>query len=415
MNRLLTLLLLPLCLNAQDATVRTWTNQQGRSIKASLVEVSGVNVVLLLENGSRSTVPVAGLSKSDQIYIQAMHGGPAPAVGGTKAAKAALPLPAAPTGPLVWPAAIAVNPKAVNITQGLQNEAERKYHYQSGSFGFIANAPLTGTVMKEVAADFELVRTTFAAFPWGWHPKPEEGTLFKVYLTETEDDFVAIGGTDGSAAGSKDDYVFVKFSALGLKKVGAKYAYDARQKAEGQVVGMTARLMIGDMRNLLQPWAALGMEKFLRTVAYHNGALTFTNLESALKAEIKNDLAAGAKLDLKSLVETMQSPGSAQRSNVKQIRVQNYFNGMLLVYYFGFLDGSNAGLHQYFREVAQEAMAWRAYRETNGKSGRPEDRSKSSEDIALAFQEKLLAGRDITKLAAEMAAKFKAIGIKFDN
>jgi hypothetical protein len=100
---------------------------------------------------------------------------------------------------------------------------------------------------------------------------------------------------------------------------------------------------------------------------------------------------------------------------VKQIRVQNYFNGMLLVYYFGFLDGSNAGLHQYFREVAQEAMAWRAYRETNGKSGRPEDRSKSSEDIALAFQEKLLAGRDITKLAAEMAAKFKAIGIKFDN
>ena len=61
----------------------------------------------------------------------------------------------------------------------------------------------------------------------------------------------------------------------------------------------------------------------LRTVAYHNGGFQFSGLELRLKAEIKNDLEAGAKLDLKSLVDTLKSPWSAQRSNVKQIRVRD--------------------------------------------------------------------------------------------
>jgi len=60
-------------------------------------------------------------------------------------------------------------------------------------------------------------------------------------------------------------------------------------------------------------------------------------------------------------------------------------------------------------------MAWRAYRETDGKSGRPQDRSKSPEDIALGFLEKLIVGRDDKKLATDFSAGFRAIGIKFEN
>lgn len=398
-------------LQAQAPELRVWTNQQGRTVKAAFVEMQGANVVIQLENGTRTQVPVNTLAKSDQGYLQAMHGAKIPSPPGLTPATKTPVMP----GALAWPGTIAVSPKAIVVTPGQQDDVGRNYHYQTGTFGFIAKAPLAGTVMKEVAADFELTRALFSSLPWNWHPKPEQGTLFKIYLTETEEDFVSLGGTDGSAAGSQDDYAFIKFSAIGLKKVGAKYAFDARQKTEGQVVGMTTRLLIGDMRNLLQPWAALGLEKFLRTVAYHNGGFQFSGLESRLKAEIKNDLDLGAKLDLKSLVETFRSPWSAQRSNVKQIRVQNYLNGMLLVYYFGYFENQGAALHEYFRLVAEEATAWRVYRETDGKSGRPQDRSKTSEDIALGFLDRLLAGRDDVRLSADIASGFRTIGIKFEG
>jgi hypothetical protein len=399
----LLLALLP-CLHVQSAEMRVWTNQQGRTVKAAFVEMRGTMVVLLLENGTQTQVPMGTLAGSDQIYLQTMHGAAEPGKPGVTPAVA-----------LTWPSAVTVDPKSLVIVQGEQDEAGRNYHYQCGPFEFIAKAPLAGTVMKEVGADFELTRSVFAALPWGWHPKPPQGPFFKIYLTETDEDFILLGGIEGSAAGSQDDYAFVKFSAIGLKKVGAKYAYDARQRVEGQVVGMTTRLLIGDMRNLLQPWAALGMEKLLRTVAYHNGSISFTGLASRLKAEVKNDLASGAKLDLKGLVEMVRSPWSEQRNNARQLRVQNYLNSVLLVYYFGFLEGQGAGLHQYFRDVSEEAMAWREYRETGGKSGRPQYRGKTSEEIALIFLDKLLAGRDDVKLAADLAAGFGGMGIKFEK
>lgn len=393
-------------LQAQSNEPRVWTNQQGRTVKAAFVEMQGANVVLLLENGVKTLVPMSTLAKSDQTYLQAMYGKVVPSVATS---------PVAPMGPLIWPGVLKVDPKVMVVTEGLQDEAGRNFHYQTGSFGFIAKAPLTPAVMREVAADFELTRLAIVSMPWSWHPKPKEGELFKVYLTETNEDYIQLGGDDNSAAGSKDDYVFVKFSSMGLKKVGPRYAYDSRQKAEGLVVGMTARLILGDIRGYIYPWASLGMEKFLRTVAYHNGGYNFTNPESALKAALKNDLAAGAKLSLKSLVIQCQTPASKQQNNAVQLRYQNYMEGMLLVYYFGFLEKQGTGLHAYFRDAAQEALAWRAYRETDGKSGRPPSTGSNREEMAKQHLDKLLAGRDDAKLAADFAAGFKSIGIKFED
>ena len=54
-----------------------------------------------------------------------------------------------------WPAVITINPKALNILEGRQEPDKRQFHYRSGSFQFVAYAPLTGTVMKEVVTDFE--------------------------------------------------------------------------------------------------------------------------------------------------------------------------------------------------------------------------------------------------------------------
>ncbi|HYF33798.1 MAG TPA: hypothetical protein VD994_00800, partial [Prosthecobacter sp.] len=262
---------------AQAASeMRQWTNQQGRAIQAALVRVDGENVVLRLANGTESTVPLANLSQADQAYARVKKtGGAGPVTGGG--------------GALAWPKeVITVDPKTIVVTPGEQNEKARQYHYRSGTFEFIANAPLAGTVMSEVASDFELLRTAFTRLPWGWEPAPREGSHFQIYLTETEEDFIAMGGDERSASGSKNDKNFIRFSAMGLKKVGAKYQYDARQKEPGRAAGMTVRVMAWDFRGRMAPWVLSGLETFMRQLAYQsNGTVKFADLETDLKRYLK--------------------------------------------------------------------------------------------------------------------------------
>ncbi len=160
MKRLLLTCLLPLSLLAQTApqAARLWTNQQGRSVKAPLVEVSGVNVVIQLENGTKSTVHVGTLSKPDQDYLQKFQASKPTAGGAT---------PAMTSGPLVWPQGIlSIDPKTIEVISGVQDAAARQYHYQAGMFDFTSSAPLAKSVMSEVAADFLLTYKAATLMPW---------------------------------------------------------------------------------------------------------------------------------------------------------------------------------------------------------------------------------------------------------
>lgn len=316
-----------------------------------------------------------------------------------------------------WPAVITINPKALNILEGRQEPDKRQFHYRSGSFQFVAYAPLTGTVMKEVATDFELMEALFDQMPWGWQPKPKEGAHFRVFLTETMDDFIALGGNDSSSGGSKDDYIFTKFSSLGLKKVGPRYAFDAREKNEGDIIGLTFRQLMGEMRSLTYPWAALGMEELTRKVAYHRGTLRFTNLEKPLKERIAEQMKLGVKVEADQLITALHTPWKDLRGDVVALRRQNYLNGLLLVYYFGFLEGDGRGIpfHDYFRAIAKESLAWRAFRDSEGKSIRPRPQDSGSyPEWALIHQNALLRGRSDAQLRAELVAAFRRINVKLE-
>jgi hypothetical protein len=321
-----------------------------------------------------------------------------------------------PSGPMVWPGPLAVNPKAVVVTQGQQDAANRKFHYQTGSFGFICNAPLAGSVMQEVAADFELTRAALVAMPWGWQPKPKEGTLFKIYLTETDADYIALGGSDSTSAGSKDDYIFLKFSAMGLKKVGPRYAFDSKQKEEGQVINMTSFLLLGEITSYVHPWANLGIGRLMRDVAYHRGVIRFNGLEPAMRALLKDEASKGVNVDLQRLITYMRTQWSQRRTDVRQIRMENNLDGLLLVYYFGFMDGdgSGAGLHAYYADAVREALDLRAYKDTSGASERPVSSLRREEETVERLNQFILKGRDDATLAAEMAAKFRGLGVKLN-
>lgn len=396
MKRLFLLLLFPLCLGAQAPTVRVWTNQQGRTVTASLVNATGTDVVIQLENGSQSTVPLKTLSQADQDYIAKLQA-PAVVAGGAPVLDMA-------NLPLEWPKdAITVDPKTLAVTAGLQDAAARRYHYTAGTFEFICTAPLAGTVMSEVAADFELVKRAFQRMPWGFDPKPAKSPFFQIYLTETDTDYIALGGDDRSASTtSADGKSLVRFRTLGLKKVGERYQFDARQKEPGQVTNMVAHVMTDSHARIFYPWSRLALEQFIRNIAYqNNGSLKFTELDSALKKEIKFRATAKAVINLPRMLKYMRQTWLEPSQGVVQIQHEQRLDAQLLMYFFGYLDGEGkgAGWHQYCRDVFKEPQV---------------ERNSDNYAKGLNLLNQLIGNRDDARLAAEMTEKFKAIGIKLD-
>lgn len=393
----LCLFLVGSALYGQAGGSRTWTDQQGRTVRAALVALSGDMVLLQLETGARSAVPVASLSTADQTYIQQLNLDTAPT------ARQVMPPTPAPMGPLEWPKeVITVDPKSIGVTSGMQNTPERRFHYLSGSFEFIAFAPLAGTVMTEVATDFELVRSAMIRLPWGWDSKPKEGVRFKIYLTETQEDYIGMGGDDKTSGyTNKAGQSFLKFTTIGLKKVGSRYAFDAREKEPGRVVGLTVRELIWQKRPLMYPWAALGLENLMQHLAYQsNGTIRFNNLETNLKKAVKERLTPEVALDIPRMLRRLKQGWNQSRGDSSQFLHEDHLDSMLLIYYFGFLEGNGNGaaLHAYLREVGHAAST-RNFR--------------SSFEKGSQLMDELLAGRDDAVLAADMAEKFRAIGIKF--
>ena len=302
MKRLLTLLLLPLCLNAQDATVRTWTNQQGRTVRASLLEVSGVNVVIQLENGTKSTVHLGTLSRADQDYIE-----------NQKAAKSASPSggAAAASGAMTWPKEVfSIDPKTLVVTEGVQDKVGRQFHYQIGQFEFISSAQLAKSVMSEVAADFLLTHQVATQMPWGWEPKPREGTHFKILMAETKDDYVKLfGGNDTTNSTTVNGNSLLQFSVIGLKQVGPRYQFDTKRKDPGGVTFITAYGMFYDLRAMMFHWTRYAYPHVISKFCYQdNGSIRFTDLESSLKKYVKlytEDYKV--EMDLARMIKTMRS------------------------------------------------------------------------------------------------------------
>lgn len=384
--------------------VRRWTNQQGQSVHAAFGGVTEGKVALKLQNGTVSYVALEILSKADQDYVQSFQD-----KAGSVPGNVASTLPK--NAVLNWPPGIlSVDPKTVNVVPGEQKAAERKYHYRTDAFEFIANAPLAGSVVSEIAADFELVRSAFTRMPWGWEPKPLANSHFQIYLTETDDDYFAMGGDDRSSASSKNDKTFIKFRALGLKKVGSRYQYDSRLMEPGRVTSLTTRVMLWDVRMMLLPWSLNGMENFMRHIAYqNNGTMKFQDLEGALKKEIKIQVGYGAQLNLPGMLRYLREDWNTRsNASVSKIQLQYKLDSMLLLYYFGYLDGDGTGtaLHRYYSG---------AFLGTPDGAGRISigGRSRNPYTIGKELLDELLAGRDDAALTAEMDTKFQSIGLKF--
>jgi hypothetical protein len=373
---------------------------QGRTIKAALANVEGENIVLKLENGSTVNVPLAKLSNPDRAFVK------------NWSAKSGKPDPTVAAKPMIWPQSVSVTGKELQIVTGEQNAAAGRFVYESGSFQFTSNAALSGNVAREMATDFELVSAFFVQMPWGYQAKPGGGRgFFSISLFETSAQYTAAGGTDNTSWYYTSKGLLTKFETLGLKRVGDRFAFDNRMTRPGSMIGGITRLVMSEMHSSMNPWAAMGLEEFLEYCAYRNSSFDLARPERGLKARIEQTRANGAVTDPMRMVTFMKTSWREKRDEVLEIRRQNFLDGMLLVYFFGYLDGDGKGtrLHRFYRELAQRTMAWRETRESGGT--RPPPPGNAAE-YPNELNKLVMDGRSEEQLRQEVIARYKEIGVK---
>ena len=172
------------------------------------------------------------------------------------------------------------------------------------------------------------------------------------------------------------------------------------------------------MRDLALPWSAMGLERFLEDVVYRNGAFQFAKPERGLKELIAENERRKITPNVDDMIKFLHGTWEEDRGReVVEIRQRNYFNGAMLIYYFGYMDGDGSGarLHRYFQAMARDATAWRNYlaarKAGNTSVPNPRPNSKFS-DWAMDLNKHIIDNRTDEKLKEDMVAKFKAIGIK---
>lgn len=417
-------MMLPACLTAQVTTgeMRVWVSQEGTTVKAQLLDVTGTDAHIKTEAGGVIKVAMSRLSAVDQKYIRTWMsdnnrlpempiavvttetrttGGPANANSANVS--------------LVWPTIVQIDTKNLVIETGEQLPAQRRFVYRCGPFQFTSQAPLADSVMRDVASDFELTYNLFKTLPWGWVPiPPNNDNYYFAELYETQEDYIAAGGGDNSSGFSKGNLFATKFATLGLKKVGGKYAQDAKQKDNGAIISLISRLVMADMRNYCSAWSCMGIEEMLEHAVYRGGTFDFTRTEQQIKERISNVTKRDTvKTDVPRMVKFFRSSWDDYRSDAVDIRRQNYLDGMLLVYFFGYLDGDGKGtkLHEYYRAASQEAMGWQKYRETRAEADRPSGNGNFKE-FSERLMQTLAAGRSDEELIRQITDKYRGIGIK---
>lgn len=414
------------------AAPRSWTDVSGRKVEAEFAGMQGDSVLLKLANGQTVPFPMARLSAADQAFAktQTSAAAPPPAKAtATPADAASAAMNRVPAEKRVWPENVVVPARSVEIAPITESAAERKYVYRSEAFEFTSQAKLAGSVMKEVARTFEATKSLIEALPWGITCKAPEGReRFLAALYETREDYVAAGGPElsGGVYNSGDKIFKIPFQSLGFKKLGQTYARDDNFSNATLIHEITHQLM-DDYLGFLPKWVVEGTAEYTEMLPYKAGVFRADAHKNGLKEDTERwQKQEGFSLELGSLEALMtmnRDQWDAETSTAREMSAM-YHRAQLLVYYFCHLDGDKKGtrfikfMDAAFDQVAELRAFFadpRVKRMEGGRFSYPRDFPPPDMAPATAPFKNLpllLDERPYPKIAEEITAGFKSIGIK---
>ncbi|MCB1224774.1 MAG: hypothetical protein KDK99_03075 [Verrucomicrobiales bacterium] len=417
-------------LSTQAADLRTWTDDQGRTVEAAFGGLRDGTVLLRLTNGSEVPFDLARLSAADQAYVKqqaAAAPAPAPAAGSPIAPVAPHP-DRKPAVNSTWPSKAEVDTRKIEISLVSESAEERHYVYQSDAFTFTSQDKLAGSVMKEVARTFEATRALVQALPWGIVCEPDSDLgRFQAALYETRDDYIRNGGpTNSGGVYDSGDRIFkIPFPSLGLEMRGKTWFKNDNYRNDTLVHELTHQMM-HDYLPFLPKWIIEGSAEYTESLPYNAGTFRVEGHKNAIKEHIDAMAKYRVSPDIPDLAMhmTMNRDQWTALSGESSMQLKLYFHSVLLVYFFNHLDGDGSGLafRQFMDAVHDQVLERRAFfndprvkRMPGGRFTYPTSLKvpdMKSDTAPFKNLPVLLQGRDYATLAKQIEEGYRSIGVK---
>jgi hypothetical protein len=381
-----------ICSFLHAAELRTWTDDRGRKVEASLLLINKDSVILKLKNGREVAFPLNKLSEEDQEFVEnydedAAEDGESKT--GQKVEKRGVNF----SDP--WPDKVSFDENA-EIAIISENTEEKKFVYESTNYTYRCDVRLSKSVVKSFSEMFEATFTYCRKLPLALDGNADKKAKLTILLFEKFEDYVEAGGPPSSAGVymGGQNVVMVPLASLGVKKVGSGYMLD-RDKS--------SKVLPHELTHQLTPhsyyedgsigWFSEGLADYVAVTPYGNGTFKVKNNGSfiveyacAYGKKENGGRALGYEIKIPSLKSFMTMSYDSFTGNANR----NYGIGLLLTYYFFHMDGEG--------DAARVKEFLKAMRE--GKTG----------DEAF---EKLLDGRSWAQMEEDIVKGWKRERVTF--
>jgi hypothetical protein len=373
--------------HAAEAEERSWTNSDGRTIVATLVEVAGEKAVLQMA-GKNFEVPVASLSPDDQKFIAEWKKG--------DMADLAADAKVKPNWDGPWPGTVSVAiDQPIEVIR--EDAASGEYVYASPHYEFICDVRLNTSLVKRFSLLFEATNQVCRELPLGW-VKPFRQERHKIHLFETREAYIAKGGPPDSAGvyisrGGEGD-ILIPLTSLGVKKVGSSYSVDYKEENTTLSHEITHQLTDAEYFSPgARGWFSEGVAEYVAHSGYRSGKFSVNDL-GKLKdwvtdygSDGRGGRALGTNIDAPNLEDFFSQSYDSFLANGSL----NYGLAALVVYYYFHMDGS--------RDAANVKAFLKAMKE-----------GKTPPEV----YEPLLAGRSWDEMEAAITQGWRSRGVRIN-
>lgn len=373
---------------------RVWTDEKGRKVKATLLNVDEDQVLLQLTDGREVPYPLEKLSKIDQAFIQKFGlAGHEDEDGESEQRSDDLNFGDK------WPDRVSFkgDPEVVTVKEDANEE---QFIYESASYRYHSDVRLSQSVVKGFAVMFEATYQFTRALPLAVNGGRMEDGKYQIFLFENEGDYIEAGGPPGSAGvfigGS--NVVMVPLTSLGVRKVGSGYMLDRDKSSKTLAHELVHQLTPPEYyKHGAMGWFTEGLAEYVAVTPYRSGSFNVrTNFRpilayvTAYGEKNISGRALGEDISIGPLERFFKQPYSSFTANASL----NYGAALLITNYFMHMDGDG--------DAANLKLFLKALR--NGKEG----------DEALSV---LLAGRSYTEMEEEISKAYsrKRVDLHFSK
>lgn len=339
-----------LCLSGLAVALesRSWTDNQGRKIEATLVRADAQNVVLKLADGRELPFPLAKLSTEDGKYVAENREKTTPSGPPSTPAKESAEDMESLNFEAVWPDRIKFSEDPEIST--VEEDAEKKrFIYESANYRYVCDVRLARSVVKGFAVMFEATHLYCRSLPLGINAGKKTEGKHLILLFEQFADYVKAGGPPSSAGvfiGGRG-VVMVPLTSLGVRPVGSGYMLDRDKSNKTLPHELTHQLTPNRYyQKGAMGWFSEGIAEYVAVTPYRAGSY-------AVRGNIKDIIdyatgygskdmggrALGTKIKLPPLKTFMLQDYSYF---LEQPQI-NYGCGLLITTYFLHLDGEGDG------------------------------------------------------------------------